>query len=35
MVLEGTRRKHLFLEGFRVDMLEYGILRAEFEQTLG
>lgn len=32
MLLEGTRRKHLFLEGFRVDVLEYGILRAEFEK---
>jgi RimJ/RimL family protein N-acetyltransferase len=35
MALEGTRRLHLFLEGSRVDMLEYGILRAEFEQSLG
>lgn len=31
MTLEGTRRRHLYLEGARVDMLEYGILRAEFE----
>lgn len=30
MSLEGTRRGHLFLDGARVDMLEYGILRAEF-----
>lgn len=30
MVLEGTRRQHFFLEGVRVDMMEYGILRAEF-----
>jgi len=28
--LEGTRRAHLFLDGSRVDMLEYGILRSEF-----
>ncbi len=35
MVLEGTRRSHLFLEGSRVDMLEYGILRSEFEKSLG
>jgi ribosomal-protein-alanine N-acetyltransferase len=35
MTLEGTRRQHLFLEGFRVDMLEYGVLRSEFEQSLG
>ncbi|MBU0689933.1 MAG: GNAT family N-acetyltransferase [Gammaproteobacteria bacterium] len=33
MSLEGTRRKHLFLEGARVDMLEYGILRTEFEEN--
>jgi RimJ/RimL family protein N-acetyltransferase len=32
MILEGTRRQHLFLEGARVDMSEYGILRTEFEQ---
>jgi len=31
MTLEGTRRLHLFLEGSRVDLLEYGILRSEFE----
>lgn len=30
MTLEGTRRKHLFLEGGRVDVLEYGVLRSEF-----
>lgn len=30
MTLEGTRRQHLFLEGARVDMVEYGILRSEF-----
>ena len=33
MVLEGIRRQHLFLEGSRVDVLEYGILRAEFERS--
>jgi len=33
MVLEGTRRQHLYLEGSRVDVLEYGILRDEFEQS--
>ena len=27
---EGTRRRHLFLEGSWVDVLEYGILREEF-----
>lgn len=32
MTLEGTRRLHFFLEGSRVDMLEYGILRSEFEK---
>jgi ribosomal-protein-alanine N-acetyltransferase len=35
MALEGTRRLHLFLEGSRVDMLEYGILRPEFEKSSG
>lgn len=35
MTLEGTRRQHLFLEGVRVDMLEYGILRSEFERSAG
>jgi [ribosomal protein S5]-alanine N-acetyltransferase len=34
MVLEGTRRQHLYLEGARIDMLEYGILRAEFMKNL-
>lgn len=29
MSLEGTRRQHLFLEGSRVDVLEFGILRDE------
>lgn len=32
MKLEGTRRGHLYLEGSRVDMLEYGILRSEFKK---
>lgn len=27
---EGTRRSQLFLEGARVDVMEYGILRGEF-----
>jgi ribosomal-protein-alanine N-acetyltransferase len=31
MLLEGTRREHLFLDGAKVDMLEYGILRDEFK----
>ncbi len=35
MTLEGTRRQHLFLDGVRVDMLEYGVLRSEFEQSAG
>jgi [ribosomal protein S5]-alanine N-acetyltransferase len=30
MQLEGTRRSHLWLEGQWVDVLEYGVLRAEF-----
>ncbi len=30
MTLEGTRRQHVFLEGQRVDVVEYGILREEF-----
>ncbi len=34
MVLEGTRRQHLFLDGVKVDMLEYGILRSEFRLSL-
>ena len=33
MTLEGRRRRHLFLEGARVDVLEYGILREEFTDT--
>lgn len=32
MKLEGTRRQHLYLEGERVDALEYGILKSEFEE---
>jgi [ribosomal protein S5]-alanine N-acetyltransferase len=27
---EGTRREHLYLNGNRVDLLEYGLLRSEF-----
>ena len=30
MKLEGTRRRHLFLEGERVDVADYGILREEY-----
>jgi len=30
MQLKGTRRKHLYLEGDRVDALEYRVLRDEF-----
>lgn len=30
MQMEGTRRQHFFLDGERVDMIEYGILRSEF-----
>ena len=33
MTHEGTRRQHLYLEGCRVDMLEYGILRNEFQRA--
>jgi ribosomal-protein-alanine N-acetyltransferase len=33
MRLEGTSRQHLFLEGARIDVLEYGILRDEFART--
>lgn len=32
MSLEGTRRQHFFLEGSRVDLLEYGVLRAEYAE---
>jgi ribosomal-protein-alanine N-acetyltransferase len=31
MTFEGTRRQHLFLDGSRVDVDDYGILRAEFK----
>lgn len=31
MSLEGRRRSQLFLDGERVDVLEYGILRSEFQ----
>lgn len=34
MILEGTRRRQLFLDGARVDVLEYGILQSEFETSL-
>jgi [ribosomal protein S5]-alanine N-acetyltransferase len=34
MTLEGTRRQHLFLEGERVDLLEFGVLRSEFRSTV-
>ena len=34
MVHEGTRRQHFFLDSCRVDLLEYGILRAEFEKGM-
>lgn len=30
MTLEGTRRRHVFLDGAWVDVVEYGILREEF-----
>jgi [ribosomal protein S5]-alanine N-acetyltransferase len=33
MVEEGRRRKHLFLDGSMVDMVEYGLLRTEFKQS--
>jgi [ribosomal protein S5]-alanine N-acetyltransferase len=33
MSLEGTRRQHVFLEGERVDVLEYGILRPEYKKS--
>lgn len=35
MVQEGTRRQHLFLDGARVDIVEYGILRPEFKKQSG
>jgi RimJ/RimL family protein N-acetyltransferase len=35
MKQEGCRRSHLYLEGNRVDMLEYGVLREEFESLKG
>lgn len=31
MLEEGRRRKHLFLEGEWVDMIEYGVLREDFK----
>ena len=33
MTLEGTRRDQLFLDGRRVDVLEFGLLRQEFKGT--
>jgi [ribosomal protein S5]-alanine N-acetyltransferase len=30
MTEEGVRRRHLFLDGCHVDMVEYGILKSEF-----
>lgn len=30
---EGTRRQHLFLDGKRVDLLEYGVLRSETKKN--
>ena len=35
MVHEGTRRRHLFLEGARIDIEEFGILRSEFGKSAG
>jgi ribosomal-protein-alanine N-acetyltransferase len=35
MTHEGTRRKHLFLEGARVDLVEFGILREHFDTPAG
>jgi len=29
---EGVRRRHLFIEGEWVDMIEYGLLRTEFKE---
>ena len=34
MVQEGSRRRHLFLDGEWVDMLEYGVLREEFQRRM-
>lgn len=33
MKLEGTRRRHLFLDGERVDVADFGILRDEFKAS--
>lgn len=33
MLHEGTRRQHFFLDGCRVDMLEYGLLRSEYKKS--
>lgn len=32
---EGVRRRHLFLEGEWVDMVEYGLLRVDYESDSG
>lgn len=32
MIEEGTRRQHLLLDGSRVDVVEYGILRDEYRR---
>jgi ribosomal-protein-alanine N-acetyltransferase len=32
MIHEGTRRSHLYLEGRRVDMFEYGVMKSEFKR---
>ena len=31
MVQEGIRREHLFLEGNKVDVVEFGVLRSEYQ----
>lgn len=33
MLPEGTRRQHIFLNGVRVDIINYGVLRTEFKNT--
>lgn len=34
MLQEGARRRHLFLDGEWVDILEYGVLREEFQRRV-
>jgi Acetyltransferases, including N-acetylases of ribosomal proteins len=34
MIQEGVRRSHLYLEGERVDIIEYGVLKAEYMSEL-